>query len=76
MSEGPAPIKTISQRVFFDQTFNKTYMNGNLFQLTLFFATIATLFSMSSCEKESTDETNIQVSGIEFIPNYFEKEGK
>ncbi|HKL92216.1 MAG TPA: hypothetical protein VJ871_02950 [Bacteroidales bacterium] len=51
-------------------------MNGNLFQLTLFFATIATLFSMSSCEKESTDETNIQVSGIEFIPNYFEKEGK
>ncbi len=43
------------------------------FLISISILTLAVLFSMNSCEKESLDENTIDVSGIEFAPNYFEK---
>ena len=46
-----------------------------LFSLALF----VLLFSLQSCIKDNADDAahqTIQVSGIEFTPNFFEKEGK
>lgn len=48
--------------------------NASLLALSMLLMTV--LFSFSSCDKEITDEATIQVSGIEFIPNYFIEEGK
>jgi polar amino acid transport system substrate-binding protein len=36
---------------------------------------MATFFTVSSCKKASTEDTTIQISGVEFAPNYYFKDG-
>jgi polar amino acid transport system substrate-binding protein len=51
-------------------------MTNKLFLTAISFFTMAIMLCMSSCNTENVDDTVIQVSGIEFTPNFFEKEGE
>lgn len=37
--------------------------------------TMALIFSLNSCKKDNSDDNTIQLEGVEFIPNYFIKDG-
>ncbi len=49
-------------------------MKTKLFLISILLMTV--LFAMDSCKKDNSDDKAIQVSGIEFKPNFFTKEGE
>lgn len=51
-------------------------MKNKQYQLAIFILTIAVLFGLNSCEKDTPDDNTIQVFGVEYKPNFFEKDGK
>ncbi|MBN1767707.1 MAG: transporter substrate-binding domain-containing protein [Prolixibacteraceae bacterium] len=54
-------------------------MKNIFFLVTISIVTMAVLLSLNSCKKDiidDLDDNTIQVSGIEFTPNFFEKEGE
>jgi hypothetical protein len=48
-------------------------MKNKQYQLAIFILTIAVLFGLNSCEKDTPDDNTIQVFGVEYKPNFFEK---
>jgi len=51
-------------------------MNKKLFKISFSFIIMATLISLSSCEKNTIENKTIEVAGIEFAPNVLLKNGE
>ena len=51
-------------------------MKNKLFLISISILTMTVLLSLNSCKKDIIDDNTIKVSGIEFIPNCFEKDGE